>query len=180
MSTLMAPAWELRYLAAYSDATKKQVRLLVEKQKLAEVLTQKYPLAHGIKTDKALYEFVLELKNEYLRNSPPLNKVLFDSKIQVIKHALGLHTSISRVQGNKLKTKREIRVAALFKEVPLEFLRMIVVHELAHFKEREHDKAFYQLCQSMEPAYHQFEFDLRLYLTHLELFKSPLWQSTTL
>jgi len=180
MSSINVPAWELKYLAAYSEATRKQVRSLVEQNKLTEVLTQKYPLAHGIKTDKALYEFVLELKNEYLRNAPPLNKVLFDSKIQVIKHALGLHTSISRVQGNKLKTKREIRVAALFKEVPLEFLRMIVVHELAHFKEREHDKAFYQLCQSMEPAYHQFEFDLRLYLTHLELFKSPLWQSTTL
>jgi hypothetical protein len=180
MSSISVAAWELKYLAAYSEATRKQVRSLVEQNKLTSVLTQKYPLAHGIKTDKALYEFVLELKNEYLRNAPPLNKVLFDSKIQVIKHALGLHTSISRVQGNKLKTKREIRVAALFKEVPLEFLRMIVVHELAHFKEREHDKAFYQLCQSMEPAYHQFEFDLRLYLTHLELFKSPLWQSTTL
>ncbi|WP_410733789.1 YgjP-like metallopeptidase domain-containing protein [Citrobacter portucalensis] len=23
---------------------------------------------------------------------------------------------------------------------------MIVVHELAHLKEKEHDKAFYQLC----------------------------------
>ena len=46
---------------------------------------------------------------------------------------------------------------------------MIVVHELAHLKEREHDKAFYQLCTHMAPDYHQLEFDLRLYLTQLEL-----------
>ena len=44
-------------------------------------------------------------------------------------------------------------------------VRMIVVHELAHLKESEHNKAFYQLCQHMEPDYHQLEFDLRLWLT---------------
>ena len=46
---------------------------------------------------------------------------------------------------------------------------MIVVHELAHLREKDHNKAFYQLCEHMEPGYHQLEFDLRLYLTHLEL-----------
>jgi predicted metal-dependent hydrolase len=72
------------------------------------------------------------------------------------------------VQGSKLKAKREIRVASLFKETPGEFLRMIVVHELAHLKEKAHDKAFYQLCTHMEPQYHQYEFDLRVYLTAME------------
>lgn len=178
-SDSQVPEWERKYLAAYPPATRAQVRQLVEQGRLAQVLSQRYPTAHGIRTDKALYEFVLALKQDYLRNTAPLNKVLFDSKLQVIKHALGLHTAISRVQGNKLKSKREIRVAAIFKEVPVEFLRMIVVHELAHFKERDHDKAFYQLCLSMEPAYHQYEFDLRLYLTHLHLSKTPLWQPDT-
>ena len=42
---------------------------------------------------------------------------------------------------------------------------MIVVHELAHLREKDHNKAFYQLCQHMLPAYHQYEFDLRVYLT---------------
>nr|WP_255356010.1 DUF45 domain-containing protein [Cellvibrio sp. pealriver] len=41
---------------------------------------------------------------------------------------------------------------------------------MAHFKEKEHNKAFYQLCRHMEPNYHQYEFDLRLYLTQIELF----------
>ncbi len=75
-----------------------------------------------------------------------------------------------RIQGGKLKSKSEIHVASLFKTAPEEFLRMIVAHELAHLKERAHDKAFYSLCQYIEPNYHQYEFDVRLYLTHLELF----------
>ena len=73
------------------------------------------------------------------------------------------------MQGGRLKAKREIRVAALFRQAPADFLRMIVVHELAHLKEREHDKAFYALCQHMEPDYHQLELDLRLWLTAQEL-----------
>jgi predicted metal-dependent hydrolase len=46
---------------------------------------------------------------------------------------------------------------------------MIVVHELAHLKELDHNKAFYQLCQYMLPDYHQLEFDLRVYLTWRDL-----------
>ena len=42
------------------------------------------------------------------------------------------------------------------------------IHELAHLREKSHDKAFYQLCTHMAPDYHQLEFDLRLYLTHLD------------
>ncbi len=58
--------------------------------------------------------------------------------------------------------------------MPEPFLKMIVIHELAHLKEKEHNKAFYKLCKHMEPDYHQLEFDLRLYLTHKEMFGS-LW-----
>jgi len=165
----------LKYLGAYSDQTRAQVALLIEQDKLAGLLTQRYGSAHGIRTDKALYDYVQDLKSQFLRNAEPINKVSFDSKIHVIQHALGLHTTISRVQGNKLKAKHEIRVASMFKEVPLEFLRMITVHELAHVKEKQHDKAFYKLCCYMEPNYHQYEFDLRLYLTQLDLAGNRLW-----
>lgn len=67
---------------------------------------------------------------------------MYDNKIHVLKNALGLHTAVSRVQGGKLKAKAEIRVATVFRNAPEAFLRMIVVHELAHLKEKEHDKAF--------------------------------------
>ena len=56
-------------------------------------------------------------------------------------------------------------VGTLFKQAPAEFLKLIVVHELAHLKVREHDKAFYALCTHMAPDYHQLEFDVRLWLT---------------
>ena len=68
-----------------------------------------------------------------------------------------------------MKASREIRIATVFRDAPAEFLKMIVVHELAHLKELAHDKSFYQLCTHMEPAYHQLEFDLRLYLTHRDI-----------
>jgi len=112
---------------------------------------------------------VSDLKNQYMKKTPPLSKTLFDSKINVISNALGTHSFISRVQGSKLKSKNEIRISSLFKSVPEEFLTIIVVHELAHFKEKEHNKAFYKLCEYMQPSYHQVEFDLRLYLTHHEI-----------
>ena len=35
---------------------------------------------------------------------------------------------------------------------------------LAHLRIREHDKEFYKLCCHMEPAYHQLEFDARVWL----------------
>jgi predicted metal-dependent hydrolase len=165
----------LKYLSAYSEQMQQQVQQLIAQDKLAGVLKKRYPSAHDIRTDKALYQYVQELRNEHLRNAAPIDKVAFDSKIHVINHALGLHTSISRVQGGKLKAKHEIRVATMFKEVPLEFLRMIAVHELAHVKEKQHDKAFYKLCTYMEPNYHQYEFDLRLYLTQLDISGTRLW-----
>ncbi|RZL90837.1 MAG: M48 family peptidase [Variovorax sp.] len=165
----------MKYLAAYPAALRAQVEQLVAQGKLGDWLLKRYGSSHDIRTDRALYEYVSDLKTRFLRNAEPLSKVAFDNKLHVIRNALGTHTSVSRVQGSKLKSKREIRVAGLFKEVPLEWLRMIVVHELAHMKEREHDKAFYQLCAHMEPDYHQLEFDLRLYLTHLDGGGERLW-----
>jgi predicted metal-dependent hydrolase len=173
----MRPNLSTNYLAGYPAELVEQVRQLIDQGLYADVLLRKYPLAHAVRTDKALYDYVSELKGRYLRTAGPLSLVAFDSTLHVIRNALGLHTSISRVQGTKLKSKREIRVANVFKAMPPEFLRMIVVHELAHLKEREHDKAFYQLCRHMEPEYHQLEFDLRAYLCYLEADGQPLWSA---
>jgi len=158
----------LKYLAAYSPALQAQVEDLLARQALGAYLLNKYPSAHAVANDKALRDFTLDIKNQYLKKSAPLSKVVYDNKIHVIKHALGLHSYVSRVQGGKIKSKNEIRISSLFKRVPEEFLRMIVVHELAHIKEKEHNKAFYQLCQHMFPPYAQVEFDLRVYLTYFD------------
>ena len=159
----------LTYLQGYPEHLLSQVRTLIEEQRLEEVLQKRYPDTHNITTDKALYAWTQDLKSQFLRNAPPINKVAYDSKIHVLNNALGLHTAVSRVQGNKLKAKAEIRVATVFKNAPEAFLRMIVVHELAHLKEKDHNKAFYSLCCHMEPQYHQLEFDTRLWLTQMAL-----------
>jgi len=165
----------LKFLQGYPAETLAQVQQMLDGGRIAPWLLQKYPTAHGVRTDRALYDYVQALRAEYLRGAEPLSKVAFDSKLQIVQHALGTHTTVSRVQGSKLKAKREIRIAALFKDGPPEFLRMIVVHELAHLRERAHDKAFYQLCAYMEPLYHQLEFELRMYLTYLEMGSPRLW-----
>jgi predicted metal-dependent hydrolase len=159
----------LKYLGGYPADLLLQVRQLIEQGRLGPSLAQRYPEVHEVRTDRALYDYVGALKSQYLRSAEPLAKVAYDNKLHVINNALGTHTAISRVQGTRLKAKREIRVASLFKQAPAPFLRMIVVHELAHLKERAHDKPFYALCTHMEPAYHQLEFDVRLWLTALEL-----------
>lgn len=168
MTSIATPVTEnrLKYLHGYPAETLAQVQQLIDAGRLDEWLKNKYPNGHNVRTDKALFEYVQALKQSHLRSTEALAKVAFDNKLQVVQHALGTHTNVSRVQGSKLKSKREIRIAALFKEAPGEFLKMIVVHELAHLKERQHDKAFYQLCRYMEPDYHQLEFGLRVYLTH--------------
>lgn len=169
----------IAYLNGYPAEVLVQVTTLLEAGALGQRLVARYNIMHGVRTDRALYDYVNTLKTEAMRGAEPLSKVAFDSKLQVIGQALGTHTTIARVQGSKLKSKREIRIASLFKDTPAAFLRMIVVHELAHLKERAHDKAFYQLCVHMEPDYHQIEFDLRLYLTHLDLVGPLAWSSAT-
>ena len=68
-----------------------------------------------------LYSFVVGMKNHFIKQSNPLSKVIYDDKIDVIHHALGLHSFISRVQGNKLKAKNEIRIGSVFKKHRLNF-----------------------------------------------------------
>ena len=159
----------LKYLEHYPASVQDQVHLLIQKDGLKKYLLHKYPKPHAIKNDKALFNYTMEIKNQYLKKSAPLSKVMFDGKINVIHNALGTHSFISRVQGDKLKAKNEIKIASMFKKAPEEFLKMIVVHELSHFKEKEHNKSFYKLCSFMQKDYFQVEFDLRLYLTHRDM-----------
>ncbi|MGY4515754.1 YgjP-like metallopeptidase domain-containing protein [Lysobacter sp. HA18] len=159
----------LKYLGGYPLHVLARVNELIEQGRLGDVLKARYDELHSVRTDGQLYDYVQALKERHLRQSVPLAKVVYDNKLQVMKHALGTHTSISRVQGGRLKASREIRIATVFRDAPAEFLKMIAVHELAHLKEPEHDRAFYRLCTHMAPDYHQLEFDLRLYLTHLDL-----------
>ena len=135
----------LPYLAHYPEALQAQVRTALAQGRLADGLRARYPEIHEVRTDRALYDYVTGLKSRFLRQAEPLSKVVYDQRLHVIRNALGTHTAVSRVQGNRLKAKREIRVASLFKEAPAAFLT------------------------HMTPDYHQLEFDLRVWLTVAEL-----------
>ena len=125
----------MNYINHYPKQLQEQIELLIQKNKLGEYLLSKYPKKHDIMTDKALYAYAMDFKNEYLKKHQ-ISKVMYDGKINDISKALGTHTFVSRVQGGKLKAKNIIKIATMFKDVPLDFLEMIVVHELAHFKEK--------------------------------------------
>jgi predicted metal-dependent hydrolase len=125
---------EFTYLKGYPAELLGQVQGLVVSNRLGDYLAQRYPERHDIQSDKALYRYVTDVRQAHLRNAPAVDKVLYDSKLDVVKHALGLHTALSRNHGGRLVAKKEIRIASVFREVPPEFLRMIVVHELAHLK----------------------------------------------
>ncbi len=142
---------------------------MLDDGKLVNFLLKKYPKPHSISNDKDLREYAMGIKNQYMKKSPPLSKVVYDGKIHVVNNALGLHSYVPRIQGNKVKMKNELRISSVFKKAPIELLNMIVVHELAHLKEKQHNKAFYQLCQHMLSDYHQLEFDMRLYMIQIEV-----------
>ena len=164
---------DLKYLRGYAEPLLVQVRDMIAEGRLEPYLARRYPGRHDVQTDRALFQYVDELRREHLRNPPRIERVLYDNRLDVIRNALGLHTTESRVHGSRLKAVREIRVAGLFREAAPEFLHMIVVHELAHLKEKEHDRAFYRLCEHMLPGYGQVEFDLRLWLTWRDAACTP-------
>ena len=70
----------MKYLSAYPADLQAQVQQLQSQGKLGDMLLKKYPRSHAVRTDKALYDYVMALKNEFLRSSEPLSKVAFDNR----------------------------------------------------------------------------------------------------
>jgi UTP pyrophosphatase len=160
-------AW--KYIDGAPVGWSNQIKGLWEKGKLGRYLQLKYPENHEVNNDKLLFIYVNQIKNEYLKKSPQISKISFNGKLDYAYRALGVNSAQTRLQGCKLKTKFEIKISTVFKNAPERFLRMIVVHELVHLKERNHSKAFYNLCEHIEPEYHQLEWDTRLYLLNKAL-----------
>lgn len=158
-----------RYIQGYPESIIAQVRQLVDSGEFVAWFEKRFPGKHAIQSEKALFDYTVAIKNQYMKKTSPLSKVVYDNKIHLINNALGLHTYVAKVHGNRIKTKNEIRIASVFKQAPEPLLRMLVVHELAHLREKEHNKAFYQLCCHMLRDYHQWELDARLFMMYLDL-----------
>lgn len=159
---------DLTLLTGYPENIISQVEALIRENKLTQYIDSKYSDCHDIKTDKALFAYVQNIKKSYMKKAGPVHKVRFDERIETVYSALGLHSFVSRIHGKNIKAKSEIRIASVFKQAPADFLFMIVIHELAHLKEKEHNRNFYRLCNHMAGDYSQLEFDLRVYLISLE------------
>ena len=155
-------------LQGYPPELQSQAEAMLAAGTLGKLLETKYPVRHDVRSNKQLFDYVQALKARHMRKAAPLAKVAYDSSLRSVHNALGLHVTKSRMHGSRVQKRRAIRVAAVFKDAPEEFLRMIVVHELAHMKYQDHSPAFYKLCCNLEPDYHQLEFDFRLYLCVLE------------
>ena len=157
----------LAYIQHYGQSTIDRVIEMQTNNQLGAYLQQKYDhTAHAIQNDRALADYTQQIQQQFMRKTQRLHQIYYDAHLDTLKHALGMHMTQSRVHGGKLKSTQSIIIAGLFKQAPEAFLQTIVVHELAHLREREHDKAFYRLCLHMLPDYHQREFDLRLWLLH--------------
>ncbi len=152
------------YLAGYPEEFRERAMALHAEGALLPRLQARYNEAHNVRDNSTLYVYVQDMKQTFMKSSPPLGKVRYCEKISTVHNALGLHTFAVRVQGANLKRKNELRVGMVFRDLPADFLRMIVVHELAHLRHKDHDKAFYRLCAHMEPDYLRLETDLRLWL----------------
>ena len=156
---------ELPLLTSYPEALRSAAQRTLAKGSLAADLAGRYPDAHSILGDAALYVRAKALKQRYPSNAPPLAKVCVDNQLQIDHRALSNLTAISRVQCKQLNAKREIRIAAVLKGAPAAMRQMIVVHKLAHLLKREHNKGFHALRERVLPGYLRIEFDLRLYLS---------------
>jgi predicted metal-dependent hydrolase len=132
----------LKYLSGYDSEVQARVLPLLQQGRALQSLEQRHGPPHEIRTDAALYAYVAALKDRFMRSAGPIHKVGYDPTLQPVQQALGTHTRVSRVQGNRLQARREIRIASVFRKAPAPFLEMIVVHELAHLKHAAHDKAF--------------------------------------
>jgi hypothetical protein len=168
---------KLKYLENYPDNIKEAVKRLIEKKELGLYLKNKYPDINIYNKDKDLYLLSKKIKDKHMKKQKLPERIIYDNKIELENYALGLHSYIPKKQGKKIKMTNEIKISSRFKKLPFEFMENVLVHELCHLKEKEHNKAFYNLCQSIRPNYFQVDLDIRIYLTYKEIFGSVLWQN---
>ena len=148
---------EIDYFQDYPQHIRDEFESLIKNGEVRSYLLKKYPIGHQINSDKQLFEYANKLKQNFMKKSPQITKAKYVKQKGLIFSALGNHTSIS--------SRHEIRIAESLKNAPEEMLHMLVVHELAHFKEKDHNKTFYNLCVHMLPDYCDVEVDTLLYLS---------------
>ena len=155
-------------LAGYPDEPVAQAQAGIADGTALAWIAERYPERHKISSNQELFAYAQELKMRHFKNAPQLSKVQFDKNPRSAHKALGQHDKDLNASDKRLVKSREVRISGLFRAAPAAFLRLMVVHELAHQKYAEHDHDFYRMCSHIEPDYDEVEFDLRVYLSALE------------
>lgn len=70
----------LKYLSSYAPELQQQIAQLLAQDRLTAYLLQNYPTVNKVANDAALRDYVIGIKNQYLRKSQPLSKIAFDKK----------------------------------------------------------------------------------------------------
>ncbi|MDA3852405.1 MAG: DUF45 domain-containing protein [Spirochaetaceae bacterium] len=154
----------LSFLESCSEKVQNKIGRIIEEGELEAYLKDLYPENNNISTDKALFTYAQVIRKKYMKKAPPAHKVVFDESDDHVYNALGDNINDLILSDNGHKIKNVIRISSVYKSAPAELFHMVLVHELAHLKERDHSKSFYRLCQHMDDDYDQHEFDLRLFL----------------
>lgn len=137
-----------------------------------QALLIEYPLKNHIRTDEDLYAFTEKLRKKFLPQSPQLTRVTYR------RPPYGGVSGLSVVLGAYVHSTSEIMIDPLLKTAPFNFLRVIVLHELAHHAptpngERGHGNYFNELFKRMVPNSRKLMSDVQRYLTLLGLLVPP-------
>lgn len=113
----------LKYLHHYPQSVLAKIQQLITEERLGSWLLAKYPERHSVRNNKALYDYTITLKNQYLRKSPPLNKVMFDGKIGQAHKASGSTLPDQWFMAENLKLVERYSLAHCFKTHLKSFLK---------------------------------------------------------
>lgn len=62
---------KIDYFQNYPQEIRDKVDQLITSGQLRSYLLKKYPTGHQVNTDKQLYEYANNIKQSYMKNSPP-------------------------------------------------------------------------------------------------------------
>ena len=158
-----------RYFQGYPPHIIEQVLQLFNGDRAAKYLKGKYPDAHSITSDKALYSYATELKKRYLKNALPFGRAAFKKQGDMVTNALGTHTF--RMQGKT--RKHDLAINSDLLRAPEPFSKHSSYMNSLILRKKTTTKPSYQLCCHMEPQYHQLELDLRIFSVLVGEGKNP-------
>ena len=66
----------LKYLQPYDTKLQAQIQQLLDNDTLGKYILSKYTSVHSYSSDKALYGYVMELKNSFMKDITALTKYI--------------------------------------------------------------------------------------------------------